>query len=138
MPEQDNILVRIDGKTYRLDSDKPASLIKIPWPQRKRLIDILEAMKAAEYVETERSQKAEPQKDQPRESTQAVKLTKDVDSELKQVSTPSNTNAQDSDVLMQRFLAEQKNHKHSIPDKRSIYKWFLITFVIIFILVLML
>ncbi|GAA4817744.1 hypothetical protein GCM10011365_12490 [Marinicella pacifica] len=136
MPEKEDILVRIGDKTYRLDSDDPAALKKIPWPQRKRLIEVLEAMKAAEYVDSSRRQKSETLQDQARQSRQALKRVKDIDSTTSQTATSLNSNTQDSDILMQRFLAEQKSYQHNIPDKRSIYKWFLIIFSLILLLVL--
>lgn len=125
MNKDDDILIRIGGKTHRLHDDNPQSLQKIPWPQRKRLISLLEAMKKADYVELGPTGDSQTQ------------------IETLKPETPVSANTekpmpQDSDAMMQRFLAEQQSHKSSIPSKAAVYKWFLIIFAIIFILVLIL
>lgn len=132
MTKDDDILIRIGGKTYRL-RDEAESLRKIPWSQRKRLIEILEAMKQAEYVVV---------KDQPPPEARTTTAIKPVATlKPKPTRPPRPTEQQppqDTDAMMQRFLAEQKNYKSSIPTKASVYKWFLIIFAVIFLLVLML
>lgn len=131
MTKDDDILIRIGGKTYRLRDDV-VSLRKIPWTQRKRLIEILETMKQAEYV---------PAKDQqPPQSNEistmpAVAKLKTKQAKPEKPATQQQP-PQDAEAMMQRFLAEQHGHRSSIPSKTSVYKWFLIIFSVILLLVL--
>ncbi len=131
MSKDDDILIRIDGKTYRIREDKPALLKRIPWSQRKRLLSLLEAVKKAEYIDRE-GPKATPEKPAVK---QTISLIKRRANQSNQVNKNSNT-VLDSDALMQRFLAEQKQHKNTIPGKADVYKWFLIIFTFILLLVL--
>jgi len=134
MTKEDDILVRIGGQTHRLRVDDPQSLQKIPWSQRKRLIEVLEAMKKAEYIDTATAEtaKVKPMTDESPTSANKLKPVAQMKPDI------PNPPIQDSDVMMQRFLAEQKNYKRSIPGKAAIYKWFLIIFTVIFLLVLIL
>ncbi len=125
MNKDDDILIRIGGKTHRLQDDDPQSLQKIPWPQRKRLISLLEAMKKADYVE-------------PGPTGDSQTQIETLKPETRVRANAEKPMPQDSDAMMQRFLAEQQSHKSSIPSKAAVYKWFLIIFAIIFILVLIL
>ncbi|KAA3641436.1 MAG: hypothetical protein DWP95_06850 [Proteobacteria bacterium] len=141
MTEKEDIAVTIEGQKYHLDVNRPQSFQQIPWAQRKRLIHLLQLMQAADYVDPEKNKKNDSQQATNSKPNQPTQLTKKViKPQLKNPQIPphQNTPTQDSDVLMQRFLAEQKSHKHTIPSKASIYKWFLIVFAIIFIVILLL
>jgi len=144
MPNEDDIIVRINGQTHRLRTGEPESLRKIPWPQRKRLIEVLEAIKKAEYIDPFHAQDATSHKPEtvPDSSQISQAITNKpkvvAHSSRKSVNSTSkhNNSALDGDVLMQRFLAEQQTHKSSIPSKSTVYKWFLIIFAVILLLVL--
>ena len=140
MAKQEDIWVRIDGQTHRLRPDNPESMRQIPWTQRKRLMDVLEVLKKAEYVDLETtSSENNPAVKTPGHQMSTPKAVNAQSSSRHTQQPPEhNHSSQDSDAMMQRFLAEQKSHKSSIPTKAGIYKWFLIIFAVIFLLVLLL
>ncbi|MCW8870600.1 MAG: hypothetical protein OQK49_07835 [Proteobacteria bacterium] len=140
MNGKDDILLKIDGQTHLLRPDDPESLRKIPWSQRKRLIDVLEQIKKAEYVASNVSatEKHRPVKELTNRISNVSKDTAATTPQNTQQSEEHHHPPQDSDALMQRFLTEQKKHKSSLPTKASIYKWFLIIFAVIFLLILVL
>lgn len=137
MANDHDILIRISGETYRLQPDKPESIQKIPWAQRKRLIDVLEAIKKAEYVDSADSQESEPES-----SSQDIKPIKSEQKKAQENVSPPKSAAPDrppadSDMLMQRLLAEQQGQRKKLPTKAGIYKWFLIIFAVIMLLILL-
>ncbi len=124
MDKPTQIGITINGKTHQLSADNIEAMKQIPWPERKELIQLLDAIKQAEHV-TKAKQSVE---DKPVRQTitpinKMVKPLPKLDQEVKKSSA-------DVDDIMNQLIIQQQQ-KSSVPDKQDVYKWFLIVFVLI-------
>ena len=141
MPDNTDILIRIDGQTHRIDPRNPASIKKIPWPQRKRLIEVLESIQAADYVAREPApgpDKKTADFDKPGPVPAKQSTEQNALEQTGQTTAQSQSESRDMDAVMQRLLTEQTDQRTKIPSKASVYKWLLIIFAVIYLLILLL
>ena len=123
----------VNGKVYKVDTNDRTSLQKIAPADRLQLIHTLESLKnvqasaPTQAAVTKPAQSAQT-KPVPRSLAQPVKNN--------QAETPVHrTGKGDADAYMQQLIMQQKNQNTEIPDKNTVYKWFLIFFVVLVILV---
>lgn len=145
MTDKKPILIRINDKTYKLNPNNLSSLKAMPWEARKELINLLEQVKQAEYVKPQK----QPADDEPKSKHDASAVistevkrpeTKPVIASKQQKPTlDKSVKPSDSDVddIMNRLILEQKSTHQTVPDKSSVYKWFLILFIVIVLLAML-
>lgn len=147
------IQILIGGKAYALKANDPESLKKLPWSDRKQLIELLENIKQAEYVKAamSRDKTTINQAKNPVTSVAAksqvktnhLPATNSNDANFKQAQKsqpqldPSiKPSDQDADDLMARLILEQQQHQKPIPDKSAVLRVMLIVFAVIIALML--
>lgn len=115
------VRIIIDNNDYQLDLEDVSSIQAMPWPARKQLIDVLEAIQQADHIKA-----AEPKKEitpEPQRINQQAQAkigsSSDLDPEIKKSDA-------DIDAMMERFIMEGRQERKPIPDKTSIYKFLLI------------
>lgn len=115
------VRIIIENNDYQLDLEDVSSIQAMPWPARKQLIDVLEAIQQADHIKS-----AEPKKEispEPQRYTQKVQTEKGASSVLDPEIKKSDA---DIDAMMERFILEGRQDRKPIPDKSSIYKYLLI------------
>ncbi|WP_223787972.1 hypothetical protein [Marinicella meishanensis] len=141
---EDDITITINGETHRFKSGDAEAMQNMPWPQRKKLIDLLESIRQAEFVAAAQSQAAaEPVSPQPSQqpvvSKTAPKQRQPAATQLKPTPTkPSDlgvdASRQSPEDLMQQLIMQEKQHSHSIPDRLTVVKYMLAVIVLIILL----
>ena len=129
---QQTIKITIDGKTHEFMSGDHQAMKNMAWQDRKKLIDLLETIKQAEYVKEAKSPEIE---------TEKLTSTPTIDPEFK---TNKNNSDQpdhtvkpgqgDVDALMNRLILEDKKHQSNIPDKSVVIKWMLIILAVVLLI----
>lgn len=146
--QNSEITITVNGKTHQFKAGDLAAFKSIPWSERKQLIDLLESIKQAEFVQADNKPTHEVTLDStfnqnsPTDST-AVRQHVRKPSPNDQF-TPKGTplhnpqldpqikaSEQDVNDLMHRLIVEQKKHHKSIPDKSIVIKLLLAVFVVI-------
>lgn len=150
------ITFSINDVTHRFNLRDKASIRKIPWQDRKRIIKVIEHIKQAEHVTKKSSEPLTTPTNLPQ--TNRVQLPQNATSvsvneaasklTIKSTDEPPaalfkhgmepkpEQEKDDIDVLMQQLLMQQPPGSNGIPDKKSVYKWFLIVIAVIFFLAL--
>ncbi len=142
MSKDQIITITINGHTHRFNNGDFEAIKKLPWPERKALIELLENIKQAEYVKPIKDVEVEDAKFEVNlqsasvasntslsKKAQNIAQTKQLNQTLDSQIKPSD---KDVDELMSRLIVEQKQTHSSVPDKASVYKWLLIVFAVIF------
>ena len=128
--EQTDISISINGKTHRINIDDPAAISRIPWEDRKQLIQVLEAIRQAEHV------RPTPDKSVKTVQSTQVPALKSVSKPAKPGKVPQ-AHAEDIDVIMSQLIIEERKNRTQIPDRGVVIKWMLIIFAVIVLLSLL-
>lgn len=126
------IKITIDGKTHEFMAGDHQAMKNMAWQDRKQLIDLLENIKQAEYINqsTPVQEPEQPESIKPTLPTQSKSQEKPkVD--MDQASRPGQG---DVDALMNRLILEDKKHQSNIPDKGVVVKWMLIILAIVLLI----
>jgi|GEM_PF-1375603 len=148
-----DILIKINGKVHRIIKGDTQAIKKMPWKDRKQLVELLEEIKQAEFIKPKNTDGTSSDASlEPSSSVSDIPSNKSRDTATKiSQSTIDSIHSTDSkhkpqkldpqvkssekdvDDLMARLILEQKqnNHHQSVPDKSSVIKLLLIVFVII-------
>lgn len=142
MNDEKDISITINNQSHHFKSNDIEAMRKLPWSERKLLIELLENIKQAEFVKPVKEPVFEDANfDEPEEPAidSSIVLSKKITDKnsLKNVRTKtldSQVKPSDADVddLMSRLIVEQKQSSSSVPDKSAVYKWLLIVFAVIF------
>ena len=125
--QQQNITFIVNGQVYKVDTNNRKSMQKIAAADRLQLIHALETLKNMDATEHQA---------QPELKTPPVPQMQT--SAAQNNPRPHRTGSGDADLMMQQLIMEQKQQHKEIPDRNVIYKWFLIIFAVILLLVLIL
>ena len=127
------ITIIIGDNTHQINPNDQASILNIPWQERKKIIDIIELIKQSEHVKKPATDPVAKDVSPARENqTIATQLkvpsikTTDVDF------NPSKKSLSDTEVdqIMQQIIMTQKTTT-KIPEKKDVYKWLLIVLAVI-------
>jgi len=137
------ITITINGVTHKFQSGDVDAIRDLPWSERKQLIELLENIKQAEYVQAEQptelsidaglnsSSNAAPQSLSKTTATQVNQSSKPPQPDPVKLDPETKTSEKDVDDLMTRLILEQKQNHQPVPDKSSVVKLLLIVFAII-------
>jgi len=141
--QKDQITITINDRTHRFKADDIEAMRDLPWAERKQLIDLLENIKQAEYIQAEKPTELSTDAGFNLSPNAAVKSSPkttatqaDQSSALPQLDPEIKTSEKDVDDLMVRLILEQKKNHKPVPDKSSVLKFLLIVFAIIIVLAL--
>jgi len=122
MMQQQKITFIVNGQVYKVDINDRRTLQKIAKVDRLQLIHALETLKNVDEAE-------------PQVAVEPVKTPVQPAMKSPTPPQPHRTGKGDVDSLMQQLIMEQKPQHTNIPDKTAVYKWFLIFFVVLVILI---
>lgn len=138
---KNQITITINDKTHRFNVDDVEAIRALPWSERKQLIDLLENIKQAEYVKTDKTtvpthaagfdseQKVVPQSlSQSTTNNNPASAQRTASHELDPEIKASD---KDVDDLMTRLILEQKSSHRPVPEKAAVVKWMLLVFAVI-------
>ena len=142
------IKITINGTTHTFNNGDEPSVKDMPWSDRKKLIDLLERIKQAEYIKKPELNEQSPDKqttsdgdqlkaDQIRQRLKQAKANKtNIPPKNVMPSLDPSIKASENDVsdLMNRLILEEKQHHKPVPDKSMVVKLFLVIFVVIILL----
>ena len=140
------ITITINGVTHKFQTGDVDAMRDLPWSERKQLIELLENIKQAEYVQAEKPTELSTDAGFNSNSSPIPQsLTKNTATQVNQSSKPPQFDAvkldpeikaseKDVDDLMTRLILEQKKKHQPIPDKSSVIKLLLLVFAIIIVL----
>lgn len=155
------ITITINGVTHQFQTGDIQAMRNLPWSERKQLIELLESIKQAEFVNAAQSSETTSAIESAT-SQQQVTLNNSVETEpkkLKSTAKSPNKNQyvkqnishspkapqldpsikasdKDADDMMQRLILEQQKDQQRIPDKSAVIKVMLIVFAVIIGLIL--
>jgi len=123
----------INGNTYNLRSTDAEGIRKMPTPDRRELISLLEAIKEQDQLALAA---IERRINKAKISAQPTSPTT--------IPSPGQTLGEDSkrlgrgdvDNLMAKLMIEEKRNQKSLPTKNSFYKWMAIFIAVIVLLLL--
>ncbi|WP_395376345.1 hypothetical protein [Marinicella sp. W31] len=122
----------VNGKVYKVDTNDRTSMQKIARVDRLQLIHALESLKNVEATDQSTVAQAKPTI-QPKPNPVSKTVSKPATKPIASTNPTHRTGKGDADVLMQQLIMQQKNQNTELPDKNTVYKWFLIFFVVLVI-----
>ncbi len=150
--ESNDITIKINGQTHQFNTDDTEVIRKLPWQERKQLIELLEKIKQAEYIKPAKNDGVEQgvknathnslNKAPVDSSALKVNKTHQLETNLRAVDVTSEKKLDpaikpseaDVDGIMKRLILEQKKQHPTVPDKSIVVKWLLIIAVVITVL----
>lgn len=153
--QESKMTLIINDKVYHLDTAKPQLMGLVPQSVRLQLVRML---KASATNKTTTKKSFQPQKQNTTESVHLVSPQKQNTTENVHLMRPKQQNTQtittipktvksaaqetssidskDPNVIMQNLIIQQQQSRKAMPEKATIYKWFMIVISVIVLLAL--
>ena len=134
--KQPEIIVSINGQSYRLCASDIESIRNIPDVDRQQLITLLEAVKGVDSATRDSIQQLAAKVSTSSQSI-ASALSTDITPD-NQGKSPERLRSGDVDAVMAQLIMEEDLKKKPALTKYTIHKWVAITAVVIILLILIL